>query len=273
MVKTRTIDVMKNNSISCIDVIAHPCLRFIRANLSVPAYQDSGIVNGAESRRNSKPYMVSVQNKTKHICGGFLVSESFVMTAAHCYIWGVNLTVMVGAHDITIPRSSSYIIDVKDYHIHPGYNAKTLENDIMLLQLVKTTPKSKAVQQIPLPKKDQDIKAKSFCTVAGWGATKTGGSPNPCLLEVNVAVVDRSSCQRSWGKTGTITPSMICAGGTAADYKGVCQGDSGGPLVCKGTAVGVVSFNQKDNCNEPQKPNVYTKISKYLSWIKCIMKY
>nr|XP_029488307.1 mast cell protease 1A-like isoform X2 [Oncorhynchus nerka] len=246
------------------------------------AYQDSGIVNGAEATRHSKPYMVSVQAKKSHICGGFLVSESFVMTAAHCYKWAVNLTVVVGAHDITRQESSSYRIDVKYYHIHPGYNAKTLENDIMLLQvhdrgsmhnLVKTTPKSKAVQQIPLPKKDQDIKAKSFCTVAGWGATETGGTASPRLLEVNVTVVDRRSCQRSWGNTATITPSLICAGGTAADYKGICQGDSGGPLVCKGTAVGVVSFNQQGNCNEPQKPNVYTKISKYLSWIKSIIKY
>lgn len=47
----------------------------------------------------------------------------------------VNLTVVVGAHDITRQESSSYRIDVKFYHIHPGYNAKTLENDIMLLQV------------------------------------------------------------------------------------------------------------------------------------------
>uniref|UniRef100_A0A4W5M2E9 Peptidase S1 domain-containing protein n=1 Tax=Hucho hucho TaxID=62062 RepID=A0A4W5M2E9_9TELE len=70
---------------------------------------------------------------------------------------------------------------------------------------------------------------------------------------------------------------MICAGDTAADYKGVCQGDSDGPLVCKGIAVRVVSFNEKGNCDKPKKPNVkpnvYTKISKYLSWIKCIIKY
>ncbi|CDQ93624.1 unnamed protein product [Oncorhynchus mykiss] len=66
---------------------------------------------------------------------------------------------------------------------------------------------------------------------------------------------------------------MICAGDTAAGYKGVCQGDSDGPLVCKGTAVRVVSFNEKRNCDNPKEPNVYTKVAKYLSWIKCIIKY
>uniref|UniRef100_A0A3P8YTM1 Peptidase S1 domain-containing protein n=1 Tax=Esox lucius TaxID=8010 RepID=A0A3P8YTM1_ESOLU len=268
------------------EIMAGTCVLFLIITL-LPApgltdQQNSGIVNGAEARRNSKPYMVSVQTKNKnHICGGFLVSENFVMTAAHCYTWltenaecrGVNLTVVVGAHDITRQESSSYRIDVKYYHIHPGYNEKTLENDIMLLQLVKTIPKSKAVQQISLPKKDQAVKAKTLCNVAGWGATKTGGTANQRLMEVNVTVIDRSSCQRSWGKTTTITLSMICAGGTAEDYKGVCQGDSGGPLVCKTTAVGIQSFNQKGNCNKPQKPNVYIKIAKYLPWIKCIIKY
>ncbi|KAL1023025.1 hypothetical protein UPYG_G00035520 [Umbra pygmaea] len=238
------------------------------------AQHNSSIVNGAEVRPNFKPYMVSVQTENKkHICGGFLVSDNFVMTAAHCFTWGEKLTVVVGAHDITRLKMSAHRIDVTHYHIHPGYNAKTFESDIMLLQLVKPAPKSKAVQPIPLPKKDTDIKVKSSCNVAGWGATKTDGTANPRLLEVNVSVVDRGSCQRSWGKTVTITQSMICAGGTASDYKGVCQGDSGGPLVCKGTAVGVVSFNERENCKEPQAPNVYTKISKYLCWIKCIIKY
>ncbi|XP_029607259.1 duodenase-1-like [Salmo trutta] len=55
------------------------------------AHQDSGIVNGEKTKTNSKPYMVSVQERNKetekseHICGGFLVSDNFVMTAAHCY--------------------------------------------------------------------------------------------------------------------------------------------------------------------------------------------
>uniref|UniRef100_A0A673XM07 Peptidase S1 domain-containing protein n=1 Tax=Salmo trutta TaxID=8032 RepID=A0A673XM07_SALTR len=215
------------------------------------AHQDSGIVNGEKTKTNSKPYMVSVQERNKetekseHICGGFLVSDNFVMTAAHCYKGncGVNLMVVVGAHDISRQESSARRIDL-------------FQNDIMLLQLAKTMPKSKSVQQIPLPKKDKDIMAKFYCTVCSW---------------VNVTVIDRASCQRSWGNTATITPSMICAGDTAADYKGVWRFRR--PLVCKGTAVRVVSFNEKGNCDNPKEPNVYTKISKYLSWIKCIIKY
>ncbi|XP_064858857.1 chymase-like [Oncorhynchus nerka] len=56
-------------------------------------------------------------------------------------------------------------------------------------------------------------------------------------------------------------------------FNQVLQGDSDGPLVCKGTAVRVVSFNEKGNCDNPKEPKVYTKVAKYLSWIKCIIKY
>ncbi|XP_035272261.1 mast cell protease 1A-like [Anguilla anguilla] len=231
------------------------------------AHQDSGIVNGKEAQPHSRPYMVSVQQKNRHACGGFLVSDSFVMTAAHCLKWGENLTVLLGAHDISENRKSNRA-EVKFYHIHPGFDAHTLENDIMLLQLRTAVRKSKEVKWIPLPKKDKDTKPKTLCSVAGWGAIKTNGTSSPRLLEVNVNVMDRAVCRKIW-RNKPITPRMMCAGG-GADNRGFCQGDSGGPLVCKDTAVGIVTFND-GNCDTPKRPNVYTQISKYLPWVKCII--
>ncbi|KAJ8383550.1 hypothetical protein AAFF_G00219300 [Aldrovandia affinis] len=215
-------------------------------SLALTGQQESGIVNGREAKPHSRPYMVSVQEENQHICGGFLVSKSFVMTAAHCLTW----------------------VEVKLYHIHPGFNADTLDDDIMLLQLKNAVKESKKVKLIDLPKRDKDEKPKTVCSVAGWGANKTNGIASRRLMEANVTVVDRKVCRKIWGKK-PITPRMMCAGGSA-DNRGFCRGDSGGPLVCKGTAVGVVSFNAR-NCDAPKKPNVYTQISKYLSWIKCII--
>ncbi|XP_023854401.1 granzyme B(G,H)-like [Salvelinus namaycush] len=234
------------------------------------AHQDSGIVNGEKTKTNSKPYMVSVQERNKetekreHICGGFLVSDNFVMTAAHCYTSGVQLTVVVGVHNIKKWEHSAQRIGVKSYYIN-DYNPETHKNDIMLLELKTPTPRRSSVKPIPVAKKDLHIKAGAICNVAGWGATETNGFVNADLLDVNVAVVDRGDCQRTWRRA--IPTSMICAGGTADD-KGFCQGDSGGPLVCGGIAVGVVSFNDADYCNQSRAPNVYTNISTYLPWIK-----
>ncbi|XP_031430294.1 duodenase-1-like [Clupea harengus] len=221
-----------------------------------------GIVNGTVAKPHSRSYMVSVQEEKQHICGGFLVSESFVMTAAHCITWGKNLTVVVGEHDI-IKQNSGIRIPVKYYHINPGY--ESLKNDIALLQLTKAAKKSSSVKWISLPKKDADIKAASACSVAGWGRTKTNGNASKVLLEADVVIMKREQCQKLWKN---ISKKMLCASGKA----GFCQGDSGGPLVCKNKAVGVVSFTERNNCDKPTKPNVYTRISGYLPWIKSVLK-
>ncbi|KAJ8374506.1 hypothetical protein SKAU_G00050860 [Synaphobranchus kaupii] len=241
--------------------------------LAEAAQQNSGIVNGKEAKPHSRPYMVSVQQWNKHECGGFLVSKSFVMTAAHCLTRGQTLTVLLGAHDISGNEKSNRA-EVKSYHIYPGFDADSLVNDIMLLELKSAVPETKEVQWIPLPDRDQDVKPQTLCSVAGWGYSETNGPQSPRLLEVNVTVVDRTVCEKAWKIYAwkTITPSMMCAGGSVSN-KGFCRGDSGGPLVCSGLAVGIVSFNYKHNCTYPNMPNVYTQISTFLPWIKTYIKH
>ncbi|XP_057182458.1 mast cell protease 4-like [Triplophysa rosa] len=213
-----------------------------------------------KSHNHSRPYMVSVQNGGQHLCGGFLVSERLVMTAAHCFE-GRKLTVVVGAHD---PRQSSDRIAVKFHHIHPGYDSVNVLNDIMILQFNGTTKNRKTAKPISIPNKKRDIKAKSKCSVASWGRQTTNGSPTEHLMEADVTVIDTKACQKIWKEKSS---RIVCA----LHPGGSCQGDSGGPLVCDGTAVGVVSFNQENNCDKPTKPNVYTKISSFLPWIKAIL--
>ncbi|KAG9266879.1 mast cell protease 4-like [Astyanax mexicanus] len=229
---------------------------------------DVGIINGTEAKPHSRPYMVSVQRNGKHTCGGFLVSEHFVMTAAHCWNYsniGEKLTVVLGAHELQKSNSALGRVAVKFYHIHPMYDSERLLNDIMLLQLNKTAKKSQRISWIPIPTKDKDIKAKQACSVAGWGRQETNGSVSKRLMEVDVRVMDNKLCQKYW-RTVYSALRMVCA------ERGFCQGDSGGPLVCKGTAVGIVSFTDSKSCNSPKMlPNVYTKISKFLPWINGIV--
>uniref|UniRef100_A0A3B4XAQ2 Peptidase S1 domain-containing protein n=1 Tax=Seriola lalandi dorsalis TaxID=1841481 RepID=A0A3B4XAQ2_SERLL len=218
--------------------------------------------NGEKAPENSMLYMASLQSKGGHVCGGFLISEDFVMTAAHCQ---VNLTrVVLGTHNIKNVDEGK-IRYIEKMYKHESYQNVGTGKDIMLL---KVTELNNKLQTIPLPRSEIHLGDNTKCYVAGWGFIKTGGGVVNELRVVDVSVINPRVCREMWGG---VPDNVICAGGYKTK-KGFCQGDSGGPLVCDGTAVGIVSFNWEKNCNYPDKPNVYTDVSKYLPWIKTILK-
>ncbi|XP_052394117.1 duodenase-1-like [Carassius gibelio] len=242
---------------------------------------DVGIVNGWEAKPHSRPYMVSLQLNGRHICGGSLISNQWVLTAAHCWKGNVILTVVVGAHDLSNSKSLDRI-SVKKYIPHPDY--KSLRNDIMLLMVTnsahitcsdnirsgnstKKVRLNKNVGLISLPKYSKDINVDTLCSVAGWGRLWINGLLSNRLMEANVTILNHEECKRKWGSSYSAL-KMICVHGGG----GSCKGDSGGPLVCGDTAAGVTSFGYSKLCNSAERPNVYTKISAYLPWIHQIIR-
>ncbi|XP_067454222.1 duodenase-1-like [Thunnus thynnus] len=229
----------------------------------------SEIINGKKVPDNLMLYMASVQNNRGHVCGGFLISEDFVVTAAHCDDSNPT-SVVLGTHNL------KKVNDMMRYNVtrckHPSYQNVRSGNDIMLLKLSRKARLDKRVQPIQLPKTEMKIKDKAKCRVAGWGRMGKELGRVDVLQFVDVPIINLNVCKTEWDQIQVKLPEyVICAGGYDTD-KGICQGDSGGPLVCSGMAVGVVSFNMKRNCDYPNVPNVYTDISKNLHWIKKILK-
>ncbi|CAM4656440.1 unnamed protein product [Leuciscus chuanchicus] len=119
-------------------IISLLLLASLLPHLTFTAHVNVGIVNGNEAKPHSRPYMVSIQTNGEHICGGFLISNEFVLTAAHCWDRFETLTVVVGAHDLKNIESSDRF-GVKSYIPHPNFGNN--RNDIMLLRpgsLLKT---------------------------------------------------------------------------------------------------------------------------------------
>ncbi|XP_032382792.1 granzyme B(G,H) isoform X3 [Etheostoma spectabile] len=228
----------------------------------------SEIIHGKKVPEHSMLYMVSVQNSHKHhVCGGFLISENFVLTAAHCDV--PNPSVVISTHSLkTADESMRYSVTKFK---HPFYDGVGYGNDIMLFKLSSNVGLNNRVQTIPLPTHEGNTNENEECSVAGWGYTEPGESERRMADElrvVNVSIIKDTVCKEAWNG---LPANVICAGGYRTD-KGFCQGDSGGPLVCNGVAVGIVSFNHEKNCNYPHYPNVYTDISRYLGWINEILK-
>ncbi|RXN37181.1 granzyme B(G,H)-like protein [Labeo rohita] len=227
-------------------IISLLLLASLLPHLTFTALVDVGIVNGKEAKPHSRPYMVSLQINGHHHCGGFLISDEFVMTAAHCQKNQV-MTAVVGAHDLKNKNEGSVRIGVKSYHKHPDYSNESNLNDIMLLRLEEKVKLSTNVNLIIIKNKEE-IKC-TVCCVAGWGKRQIKGSVNDRLMEANVTIIKNQQCKEKWkGSEKYSLSKMMCAYG----HGGSCKGDSGGPLVCGNTAVGVMSFGDRERCNSPE---------------------
>ncbi|XP_063323761.1 trypsin-3-like [Pelmatolapia mariae] len=226
----------------------------------------SDIIDGEKAPESSMQYMASVQNNEgRHICGGFLIKEYFVVSAAHCDNYNPT-HVVLGNHNLKNGNHQKIMIE-KMFKPN-SYQNIGLGDDIMLIKLSKKAHLGHMVQIIQLPPAEIYLQENQVCQVAGWGKTKTDDDkPVDELMVVDVSVIDKQFCEEQWSG---LPANVICAGGYNTT-KGFCQGDSGGPLVCNGLAVGVISFNYEKNCNYPNKPNIYTDISKYLQWINGIV--
>ncbi|XP_059398970.1 complement factor D-like [Carassius carassius] len=240
-------------------IISLLLLASLLPHLTLTAHVNVGIVNGWEAKPHSRPYMVSIQLKKIHVCGGSLISDQWVLTAAHCWNRNQTLTVVVGAHDLKESKNSDHI-GVKCYIQHPSY-AHFHFNDIMLLKLKEKVNINNIVKSISLPK-NKDVEANTLCSVAGWGQLKTEGPMSDRLMEANVSIMNESECHERWGRKFS-EKQMMCTYG----HGGSCRFDSGGPLVCGDTAIGVTAFGDNLLCNSPEKPNVYIKILPYIPWI------
>ncbi|XP_073699757.1 granzyme G-like [Garra rufa] len=247
-------------------IISLLLLASLLPHLTFAAHVDVGIVNGTEAKPHSRPYMVSLQKSCKHVCGGFLISGRFVMTAAHCRKKNEKLTAVVGAHELHKINEGSVRIGVKSYHKHPDFNNSTYQNDIMLLRLEKEVEQNEKVMRISIPTQDEDNKADSACSVAGWGKLSLNGKKSKRLMEADVKIMKNTECKNKWQYKFSAS-QMMCVYG----HGGSCEGDSGGPLVCGDTAVGITSFGDPKVCNRRERPEVYTKISAYLDWICSII--
>ncbi|KAM6962615.1 complement factor D-like [Aplochiton taeniatus] len=221
------------------------------------------IVGGREAAPHSRPYMASLQIRGQHGCGGVLVREDFVLTAAHCT---GRWRVVLGAHSLSAPEAEKQELDVDQFIRHPEYDGSN--NDLMLLKLRGRANLNGAVQLIPLM--TDPVTPASQCSTAGWGDIGDNTFPDK-LQEVNTVILARRECRERWGPAVSITKRMVCATGPRA-FQGFCSGDSGGPLVCNGTSAGVVSFSGRKSCADPSTPDVYMKSSCYTRWIQNVLK-
>ncbi|CAK1542350.1 unnamed protein product [Leptosia nina] len=206
------------------------------------------------------------------ICGGTLVSNTRVVTAAHCWWDGQSqartFTIVLGSLKIF---SGGTRLATSDIVVHPSWNTKDIVNDIAVVKISRVQFNNN-IQAIPLPAMSDvnNIFAGVTAIATGFGKmsdAQTGFPQTTQLHHVTLKVLTNAVCQRSFSDVA-IHGSHLCTDG--ANRVGTCEGDSGGPLTAvvnnKRTLIGIVSFGLGDSC-QAGTPSVYTRVTAFLTWI------
>ncbi|XP_046964585.1 kallikrein 1-related peptidase b22-like [Vanessa cardui] len=220
-------------------------------------YLDGRVVGGHESKPYSHPYLVTLQLRffwiRAHVCGGSILSEKWVLTAAHCIQesfltrW-LPMDAIAGAHNVNNfgPKAQINAIGKRFPHpLYPGLASNHLTTtgigpyDIAVLQTSKPFRFTNEVQPINLPYNNYKIDNDPL-TLAGWGALRTTffipDLPSR-LQEVKVTYIPYQECYAAIEKIKDIDESNpldkdanICTGPLSGGIA-ACSGDSGGPLI------------------------------------------
>ncbi|XP_068709846.1 MAM and LDL-receptor class A domain-containing protein 1-like isoform X3 [Montipora foliosa] len=245
-----------------------PCIPPLPASCGLRPH--TRIVGGTVATPGSWPWQTMLRSLSGfQFCGGTLVSDEYVITAAHC-IGSNPFQIRLGAHK----RTTSVTGYEQDFNVskvitHPLYQfPQRFSHDIAIVKLSKPAQLNRRVHPACLPLVVPAPVNGERCWITGWGRTSAGGPSPDVLLQASVPIVSRPRCDKAY--PNQIHDSMICAG---LDQGGIdsCQGDSGGPMVCETGGRyylhGVTSWGH--GCALPNKFGVYAKVTyRYLlDWI------
>ncbi|CAD7678328.1 unnamed protein product [Nyctereutes procyonoides] len=248
------------------------------SSCGVPTFQpnlSARVVGGDNARPHSWPWQISLQylknGVWKHTCGGTLIANNYVLTAAHCISNTLTYRVALGKENLVVEdEEGSVFANVESIVVHENWNSFLVRNDIALIKLAEPVQLSDTIKLACLPEAGSLLPQDYPCYVTGWGRLWTNGPIADELQQGLQPIVDHATCtQRDWWGT-MVKDTMVCAGGDGIISS--CNGDSGGPLNCQAEngrweVRGIVSFGSGLGCNTLKKPTVYTRVSAYIDWI------
>ncbi|OHV26736.1 serine protease [Rhizobium sp. RMa-01] len=236
------------------------------------------IVGGMAAASGQFPWAVSlgvawIDDRFKaHFCGGSIISDRWILTAAHC-VKGLTNSDIIVTSGSTLLDSTARSSEVADIVMYKPYKRPEEGNDIALVRLVLPLIFDSNTNSVRLPDETDDRDGAAltednsdfYLAVTGWGSTGKAKTVRQ-LQYVGVPFVDPEDCHYQ-----TLNVNRMMCAGFKLGKKDSCSGDSGSGLVYspKGkppAELGIVSFGRE--CALPGKPGVYTRVLRYVPWIE-----
>ncbi|XP_064477371.1 mannan-binding lectin serine protease 2-like [Ornithodoros turicata] len=258
--------------------------------LDKPHQEHGKIIGGKDAIKGAYPWQVMfwIENRDA-FCGGTLLNNQWVLTAAHCFttydIPIKHVEVRLGKHDQYIVETEQFVTWINELHLHPKFNSSRtgakFDNDIALVRLGDSVDVTDYIIPVCLGK-DVDLSREYFNetvsrqgTVIGWGQLTESGERPRYLKEIRLPIVDEKTCQGAIKDKIWVTPNMFCAGYDQEIVGDACQGDSGGPFLVEKDErwyiIGIVSWGEA--CGKKGHYGYYTKVTNYHDWIRDTILY
>ncbi|BFF92781.1 chymotrypsin-2 [Drosophila madeirensis] len=223
------------------------------------------VIDGSDAELGLAKYQISLQGSFNydHMCGGAIISDRYILTAAHC-VYGYNpdyLRVATGTVRWAEPDARYF---VEEYWVHCNYNFPEYSNDIALLKLNDSIVFNEVTQPVALP--TEPLANGTELLLTGWGSTVLWGDTPDVLQKASLTYVDYPTCQQIMGNDPMNAHCHVCTLTTGG--QGACHGDSGGPLTANGMLYGLVNWGYPCALGYPDS---HASVYFYLEWIRSMM--
>lgn len=226
--------------------------------LTVPSLSNRGgnIVGGEAVKIEDYPFQIQILKRGEDHCGGSIVSNRFIVTAAHCcHGTATDFSILAGSGE----KDKGTAFKVANVTVHPKNDPKLMTYDACVVELATPLPLGPTIQ--PIAMVDTEPATGTDTIVSGFGLLSLQPFTKSSNLQaVHVPIVDHALCAKQNVKVLPVTADMICAG-LPQGGKDSCKGDSGGPLMVDRKLAGIVSWGY--DCAKPNYPGVYSSVGNW----------